>query len=40
MLSLLLGRSSPDEPVVKVFPALLVRIVRNDRSQLVVAPAH
>ena len=40
MLSLLLGRSSPDEHVVKVFPALLVRIVRDDMSQLVVAPAQ
>ena len=40
MLSLLLGRSRPDEQVVKVFPVLLVRTVRDDTSQLVVAPAH
>ena len=40
MLSLLLGRSRPDGQLVKVFLALLVRIVRDDSSQLVVALAH
>ena len=40
MLSLLLGRSRPDGQLVKVFSALLVRIVRDDTSQLVVAPAQ
>ena len=40
MLSLLLGRSRPDEQVAKVFPVLLVRTVRDGTSQLVVAPAH
>ena len=40
MLSLLLGRSRPDGQLVKVFSALLVRIVRDDTSQLVVAPAN
>ena len=40
MLSLLLGRSRPDGQLVKVFSALLVRIVRGDTSQLVVAPAQ
>ena len=40
MLSLLLGRSRPDGQLVKVFSALLVRIVRDDMSQLVVAPAQ
>ena len=40
MLSLLLGRSRPDGALVKVFSALLVRIVRDDTSQLVVAPAN
>ena len=40
MLSLLLGRSRPDEQVVKVSPVLLVRTVRDDTSQLDVAPAH
>ena len=39
MLSLLLGRSTPDGQLVKVFSALLVRIVRDDTSQFVVAPA-
>ena len=39
MLSLLLGRSRPDGQLVKVFLALLVRIVRDDTSQFVVAPA-
>ena len=40
MLSLLLGRSRPDGQLeVKVFSALLVRIVRDDTSQFVVAPA-
>ena len=34
MLSLLLGRSRPDEQVVKVFPVLLVQTVRDDTSQL------
>lgn len=37
MLSLLLGRSRPDGQLVKVFSALLVRIVRDDTSQFVVA---
>jgi len=40
MLSLLLGRSRPDGQLVKVFSALLVRIVRDDTSQFVVAPAN
>ena len=40
MLSLLLGRSRPDGQLVKAFSALLVRIVRDDMSQLVVAPAQ
>ena len=40
MLSLLLGRSRPDGQLVKVFSALLVRIVRDDTSQLVVAQAN
>ena len=40
MLSLLLGRSRPDGQLVMVFSALLVRIVRDDTSQLVVAPAN
>ena len=40
MLSLLLGRSRPDGRLVKVFSALLVRIVCDDTSQLVVAPAN
>ena len=40
MLSLLLGRSRPGRQLVKVFSALLVRIVRDDTSQLVVAPAN
>ena len=40
MLSLLLGRSRPDGQLVKAFSALLVRIVRDDTSQLVVAPAQ
>ena len=40
MLSLLLGRSRPDGQLVKVFSALLVRIVRDNTSQLVVAPAN
>ena len=40
MLSLLLGRSRPDGQLVKVFSALLVRIVCDDTSQLVVAPAN
>ena len=39
MLSLLLGRSIPDGQLVKSFSALLVRIVRDDTSQFVVAPA-
>ena len=39
MLSLLLGRSIPDGQLVKGFSALLVRIVRDDTSQFVVAPA-
>jgi len=39
MLSLLLGRSRPDGQLVKVFSALLVRIVRDSTSQFVVAPA-
>ena len=38
MLSLLLGRSRPDGQLVKVFSALLVRIVRDDTSRLVAAP--
>ena len=38
MLSLLLGRSRPDGQLVKVFSALLVRIVRDDTSQFVVVP--
>ena len=40
MLSLLLGRSRPDGQLVKVFSALLVRIVCDDTSHLVVAPAN
>ena len=40
MLSLLLGRSRPDGQLVKVFSALLVRIVCDDTSQLVVAQAN
>ena len=40
MLSLLLGRSTPGRQLVKVFSASLVRIVRDDTSQLVVAPAQ
>ena len=39
MLSLLLGRSRPDGQLVKVFSALLVRVVRDDTSQFVVAQA-
>ena len=39
MLSLLLGRSRLDGQLVKVFSALLVRIVRDSTSQFVVAPA-
>ena len=39
MLSLLLGRSRPGRQLVKVFSASLVRIVRDDTSQLVAAPA-
>jgi hypothetical protein len=35
MLSLLLGRSRPGRRLVKVFSASLVRIVRDDTSQLV-----
>ena len=38
MLSLLLGRSRPGRQLVKVFSASLVRIVRDDTSQLVAAP--
>ena len=38
MLNLLLGRSRPDGQLVKVFSALLVRIVRDDTSQFVVVP--
>ena len=38
MLSLLLGRSTPGRQPVKVFSASLVRIVRDDTSQLVAAP--
>ena len=40
MLSLLLGRSRPGRQLVKVFSASLVRIVRDDTSQLVVASAQ
>jgi len=40
MPCLLLGQSRPDGQPVKVFSALLVRIVRDDTSQLVVAPAQ
>ena len=40
MLSLLLGRSRLDGQLVKVFSASLVRIVHDDTSQLVVAPAQ
>ena len=39
MLSLLLGRSRPGGQLVKVFSATPVRIVRDDTSQLVAAPA-
>ena len=39
MLSLLLGRSRPGGQLVKMFSASLVRIVRDDTSQLVAAPA-
>ena len=40
MLSLLLGRSRPGRRLVKVFsPASLVRIARDDTSQLLAAPA-
>ena len=39
MLSLLLGRSRPGGQLVKVSSASLVRIVRDDTSQLVVASA-
>ena len=39
MLSLLLGQSRPGRQLVKVFSASLVRIVRDDTSQLVAAPA-
>ena len=38
MLSLLLERSTPGRQLVKAFSASLVRIVRDDTSQLVVAP--
>ena len=40
MPCLLLGQSRPDGQLVKVFSALFVRIVRDDTSQLVVAPAQ
>ena len=40
MPGLLLGQSRPDGQLVKVFSALFVRIVRDDTSQLVVAPAR
>jgi hypothetical protein len=40
MHCLLLGQSRPDGQLVKVFSALFVRIVRDDTSQLVVAPAQ
>ena len=39
MPCLLLGQSRPDGQLVKVFSALLVRIVRDSTSQFVVAPA-
>ena len=39
MLSLLLGRSRPGGQLVKVFSATPVRIVRDNTSQLVAAPA-
>ena len=38
MLSLLLEQSRPGRQLVKAFSASLVRIVRDDTSQLVVAP--
>jgi hypothetical protein len=38
MLSLLLGRSRSGRQLVKVFSASLLRIVRDDTSQLVAAP--
>ena len=40
MLSLLLEQSRPGRQLVKAFSASLVRIVRDDTSQLVVAPAN
>ena len=40
MPCLLLGQSRPDGQLVKVFSALFVRIVRDDTSQLVAAPAQ
>jgi hypothetical protein len=40
MPCLLLGQSRPDGQLVKVFSASLVRIVHDDTSQLVVAPAQ
>ena len=40
MLNLLLGRSRPGGQLVKVSSASLVQIVRDDMSQLVVAPAQ
>ena len=40
MPCLLLGQSRPDGQLVKVFSVLLVRIVRDETSQLVVAPAQ
>jgi hypothetical protein len=39
MLSPLLGRSRLDGQLVKVFSALLVRIVRDSTSHFVMAPA-
>ena len=40
MLSPLLGRSRMDGQLVKVFSALLVRIVRDSTSHFVMAPAE